>query len=182
MRVLFDTNVVLDVLLEREPYAAAAAQLLSLVDDGHLEGFMCATTVTTVHYLASKAGTSKRALSLVETLLDVLQVAPVDREVVVGALELGFADFEDAVVHEAAAMAGATAIVTRNGRDFRGATIAVFDPNEMLAALRASGELDPHGDVAETYPIEMAPSRPMGEMRGFLAGVDSDFRREPDRF
>jgi predicted nucleic acid-binding protein len=180
MRVLFDTNVVLDVLMQREPHAQAAAQLLSLVDEGQLEGFMCATTVTTVHYLASKASTAKRAVSLVETLLDVLQVAPVDREVVAGALELGFADFEDAVVHEAAALAGATAIVTRNGRDFRGATIAVFDPVEMLAALRAYGELDPHGDVAETYPIQMAPSRPLGEMRGFLAGLENDFRREGD--
>lgn len=155
MRVLFDTNVVLDVLLEREPHARAAAQLLSLVDGGYLEGLMCATTVTTVHYLASKAGGAKRAISLVATLLDVLQVAPVDREVVSGALELGFADFEDAVIHEAAALAGATAIVTRNGRDFRGATIAVFDPAEMLAAACASEALSIAGDVAETYAVAL---------------------------
>jgi predicted nucleic acid-binding protein len=181
MRVLFDTNVVLDVLLQREPHAKAAAQLMSLADEGHIEGLMCATTVTTVHYLASKAGGAKRAASLVATLLNVLQVVPVDREVVDGALKLGFADFEDAVIHEAAALAGATAIVTRNGRDFRGAAIAVFDPNEMLAALRASGDLVSHGDVAEAYPIELAPSRPMSEMRGFLSGLESDFEREPDR-
>jgi predicted nucleic acid-binding protein len=180
--VLFDTNVVLDVLLEREPHAGPAAQLLSLVDGGHLEGFMCVTTVTTVHYLASEARGAKRAVSLVATLLDVVQVAPVDREVVSKALELRFADFEDAVVHEAAALVGATAIVTRNGRDFHGATIAVFDPTEMLAAVRASGELGLAGEVAETYAIELAPTPPLSEMRGFLAGVDSDFSREADRF
>ncbi|MDY0088726.1 MAG: PIN domain-containing protein, partial [Coriobacteriia bacterium] len=53
--MLFDTNVVLDVLLDREPHAEVAARLLSLVDQGRLDGMVCATTVTTIHYLASKA-------------------------------------------------------------------------------------------------------------------------------
>jgi len=55
VKVLFDTNVLLDVLLNREPHAEPAARLLSLVDTGELEGVICATTVTTVHYLASRA-------------------------------------------------------------------------------------------------------------------------------
>jgi predicted nucleic acid-binding protein len=181
MRVIFDTNVVLDVLLEREPHARVAAQLMSLVDEGHLEGLMCATTVTTVYYLASKAGGAKRAASLVATLLDVFQVAPVDRDVVVGALGLGFADFEDAVIHEAAALAGATAIVTRNGRDFQGATIPVFAPVELLAAVCASEGIDLAGDAGEMYPIELAPPATVREMRGFLAGAENDFYREDDR-
>ena len=55
MKVLFDTNVVLDVLLDREPFASVAAQLLSLADKGRIQGVLCATTVTTIHYLATKA-------------------------------------------------------------------------------------------------------------------------------
>jgi hypothetical protein len=85
------------------------------------------------------------------------------------------------VIHEAAALAGATAIVTRNSRDFRGATIAVFDPNEMLAAAHAAEGLDLHDDGAEGYPIELAPTPPLSEMRGFLPGVENDFQREKDR-
>jgi predicted nucleic acid-binding protein len=181
MRVLFDTNVVLDVLLERDPHARPAAQLMSLVDQGHLEGYICATTVTTVHYLAAKALGTKRAASLVATLLDVFRIAPVDGEVVAGALGLGFADLEDAVIHEAAALAGATAIVTRNGRDFKGASIAAFDPAEMLAAVCASEALGIAGDVAETYAVALDPPMSMGRARGFLAGTESDFRREKDR-
>jgi predicted nucleic acid-binding protein len=157
MRVLFDTNVVLDVLMERDPHARAAAQLMSLVDQGHLEGYLCATTVTTVHYLAAKSLGAKRAASLVATLLDVFRIAPVDGEVVAEALGLGFGDFEDAVIHEAAVLVGATAIVTRNGRDFKGATIAVFDPNEMLAAACASQAFGIAGGVAETYAVALAP-------------------------
>jgi predicted nucleic acid-binding protein len=177
VRVLFDTNVVLDVLLEREPHARPAAQLMSLVDDGRLEGYLCATTVTTVHYLALKALGPTKATLLVATLLGVFAIAPVDREVVAGALELGFADFEDAVIHEAAALAEASAIVTRNGRDFRGAKIPVFDPAEMLAAVRASGAAGPTGDVAETYAVLV----PVSEMQGFLPGAENDFIRAKDR-
>jgi hypothetical protein len=51
---------------------------------------------------------------------------------------LRFPDFEDAVLHEAAAAAGCSAIVTRNGRDFAAATLPVFDPHELLAALFAA--------------------------------------------
>jgi predicted nucleic acid-binding protein len=163
MRVLFDTNVVLDVLLERDPYARPAAQLMSLVDQGQLEGYLCATTVTTVHYLAAKTLGPKRAASLVATLLDVFRIAPVDGEVVAGALGLSFADFEDAVIHEAAVLAEAVAIVTRNGRDFKGATIAVFDPNEMLAATCAAEALGVAGDVVEAHAIELVAAAPQSD-------------------
>jgi hypothetical protein len=63
----------------------------------------------------------------------------VDREVIEDAVGLGFDDVEDAVLHEAAVMAGAAAIVTRNGTDFKRATLAVFDPPELLAAVLAAG-------------------------------------------
>lgn len=138
MRVLFDTNVVLDVLLDREPHAEIAAQLLSLVDSGRLDGVLCATTVTTIHYLASKASTPKEAARQVRELLAMFAVAPVDEGVLASALDLGFADYEDAVLHEAAVAAGASAIVTRNGRDFVKAALPVFDPVELLAGVVAS--------------------------------------------
>ena len=137
MRVLFDTNVVLDVMLDRQPHAGVAAQLISLVDTGRLEGCISATTVTTIHYLATKAVGSKAAKLHLQTLLDIFQIAPVDREIISDALALRFGDFEDAVLHEAAVFAGAGAIVTRNGKDFAGASLPVFDPPELLAAVLA---------------------------------------------
>lgn len=137
MKVLFDTNVVLDVLLDREPHAEAASQLMSLVDKGRIEGVVCATTATTIHYLSAKAVGEKAAADHVRELLAIFDVACVDRDVLNSALDLGFADFEDAVVHESALDAGALAIVTRNGRDFKGSKIPVFDPVELLAAVVA---------------------------------------------
>lgn len=138
MRVLFDTNVILDVLLDREPHADVAAKLMSLVDEGRLDGIVCATTVTTIHYLAARAVGGKAAARHVSELLDMFDVASVDAEVLGSALALGFGDFEDAVLHQAASSADASAIVTRNGKDFAGATLPVFDPHELLAAVLAS--------------------------------------------
>ena len=68
-----------------------------------------------------------------------VDVACVDREVLRGALDMGFADYEDAVLHEAARAAGAAAIVTRNGKHFTRATLPVFSPVELLAALQVDG-------------------------------------------
>jgi len=140
VKVLFDTNVVLDQLLEREPHVDSAEQLLSLVDAGRLEGLICSTTATTIHYLASKAVGAQAAMEFIRKLLSFLDVACVDREVLRSALDLGFADFEDAVIHEAARLAGAAAIVTRNGRDFARSELPVFSPAELLAAVQAESE------------------------------------------
>lgn len=140
MKVLFDTSVVLDHLLAREPFVDAAEQLLSLVDAGRIDGVICSTTATTIHYLACKAVGAPAALEYLRALLAIFDVACVDREVLLGALDAGFSDFEDAVVHEAAYRVGAAAIVTRNGRDFARSALPVFDPAELLAAVHADSE------------------------------------------
>ena len=137
MKVLFDTNVVLDHLFEREPHADKAEQLLNLVDMGRIDGVICSTTATTIHYLASKVVGASAAADYLRSLLALFDVACVDRGVLQGALDLGFPDFEDAVLHEAARKVGAAAIVTRNGKDFAGSVLPVFDPAELLAAVYA---------------------------------------------
>jgi len=137
VKVLFDTNVVLDHLLERGPHADNAERLLNLVDTGRIEGVICATTATTISYLASKAVGTSAAMDYLRKLLAILDVACVDRGVLQGALDLGFSDFEDAVLHEAACKIGAAAIVTRNGKDFSRSALPVFDPAEFLAAVQA---------------------------------------------
>lgn len=135
MKVLFDTNVVLDVLLARAPHAEFASRLFSLVDNKVIGGMICATTVTTIHYLASRAVGAKKAETHLRALMALFEVAPVSREVLTGAMERGFDDYEDAVLHEAALLSGASAIATRNGKDFAKATLPVFEPVALLAAI-----------------------------------------------
>jgi predicted nucleic acid-binding protein len=138
VNVLFDTNVILDVLLEREPFVDAASKLFALVDNGRIKGLICATTVTTVFHIAAKDFGQRRARDQVHGLLGLFEVAPVDRDVLDGALDIDFTDYEDAVLHEAARAVGATAIVTRDRRDFANSAIPALDPRELLAAIAAS--------------------------------------------
>ena len=136
MRVLFDTNVVLDVLLDRQPHAPDAVRSFAYAERGAIDGVLGATTLTTIHYLAAKALGTEQAREHIGTLLQLFGVAPVTRAVLEDALALGFGDFEDAVLHEAARHAGAAGIVTRNTADFAKASLVVYTPAELNAALR----------------------------------------------
>lgn len=137
MKLLFDTDVILDLLLDRTPHSATAAQLLSRVEKGEAGGYICATAVTTIFYLASKAIGGKKARQHLRGLLSILEIAPVNRTIIANALDSGFSDFEDAVIHEAARAADLDTIVTRNTRDFRKATMPVYAPADLLSLIRA---------------------------------------------
>lgn len=135
MKILFDTNVVLDVLLDREPFVEASAHVLSRVESGQLTGYLCASTITTLHYLMAKSLGNQRALSEIRKLLSIFEIAPVNRPVLEGALETDFKDFEDGVIHESARLMDVEAIVTRNETDFEKAGLAVYSPEELARAL-----------------------------------------------
>ncbi len=137
MRILFDTNVILDVLLDREPFSSKAAKLFSLVESGELSGIICATTITTLHYLARKVVGTESATKEITKLMTLFEVATVNRSVLDAALSSGFNDFEDAVVHEAALYQGAQGIVTRDLTGFKKSKINVYSPEELLLMLES---------------------------------------------
>lgn len=135
MNILFDTNVILDALLDREPWVEAAVTLFDRVESGSPVGHLGATTVTTIHYIARRNVGTSAADAMMRDLLLLFEVAPVNRAVLEGALALGFDDFEDAVLHEAGRLAGTQAIVTRDPSGFSAATLRVYDPEALVAAL-----------------------------------------------
>lgn len=135
MRVLFDTNVILDLLLDRQPWADSASELVDLVERGEIIGALGATTLTTIYYVAGCARDAAVARRHVEDLLRLFEVAPVTRGVLKSALAVGMSDYEDAVLHEAGREAGVEMLVTRDVRDFARGEIAVYQPGELLAAL-----------------------------------------------
>ncbi len=137
MRVLVDTNVVLDVLLDRKPFAEAATQVFALVEESRIEGFLCATTVTTVDYLLAQALVPAKAREALQRLLNLFEIAPVNRPVLEQALRSDISDFEDAVLEQAARLVGMDVIATRNLRDFQRSTVTVFDPLELISAVEA---------------------------------------------
>jgi predicted nucleic acid-binding protein len=135
LKLLLDTNIVLDVLMDRMPFSDFAVELFSKVEDGTIIGYLCGTTITTVYYLAYKTVGAPRAQEEIKKLLNLFEVAPVNRHVLESALVTGFNDFGDAVIHEAACHVGAEAIVTCNQKDFRKSRISVYSSEEMAKIL-----------------------------------------------
>jgi predicted nucleic acid-binding protein len=137
MIALFDTDVVLDLFLDRQPFVEAAALMFSKVEEGEIQGYVSATTITTIYYLATKTIGARKAKWATRKLLSLLEVASIDRAVLEGALEGKFKDFEDGVISEAARQIKANVIVTRNVRDFKTSSVPAHSPAEMLKILKA---------------------------------------------
>lgn len=135
MKLLVDVNVVLDLMLERQPWAADAAALLNAVDLGRATGFVAGHTITTAYYIVARDQNRQAAATAVTDLLRIVEVVPVEAADFHQALVMGMSDFEDAVQAAAALKVGADYVVTRNGRDFRGAPVAPRTPAEALALL-----------------------------------------------
>jgi predicted nucleic acid-binding protein len=146
---LVDTNVVLDVLLERKSFAGPASRVFALIEESRIEGFLCATTVTTVDYLLGQALPPKKARLALQRLLDLFEIAPVNRPVLEQALRSGIADFEDAVLEQAAQLVGADAITTRNVKDFEKSVVPVIDPVELISTVKVLESTNEAGDGTE---------------------------------
>jgi len=135
LRVIVDTNVVLDVLLARRPFVESASRVFALVEQSRIEASLCATTVTTVDYLLTQSLSRDEGRQALRGLLELFEIAPVNRPVIEEALQSKIEDFEDAVLEQAGRLTGAEAIITRNTKDFRKSSIKALDPAELLLAL-----------------------------------------------
>ena len=132
MRVLFDTNVLLDALLERDPFVENAVFLLNAVRARKINGFMSATTVTDIYYLVRKrTKSSDKALKAVTNLLRLMNICPVDRMILEAAAFLEGTDFEDNIQLACAASLELNAIVTRDKNGFTASPISIMSPVEL---------------------------------------------------
>ena len=138
-KVLFDINVLLDVLLDREAHAEASAAAWASAEGGVSEGLLAAHAVTTIDYLISKELGAAKARRIVSAMLRVFGVAAIDAAVIQEALHLPFGDFEDAVTAAAARLAGCDYIVTRDPKGFRGSPVRCLTPEALMPILSIKG-------------------------------------------
>lgn len=132
MRVLLDTNVILDLFLDRAPFADVAATLWLAHEREQLTAYVAAITPINLFYIARKLRDEETARKAVIELLAALYVCAIDQGMLSAALKLPFRDYEDAVQHAAATAEGLDAIITRNTKDFSAATLPVFTPSEFI--------------------------------------------------
>jgi predicted nucleic acid-binding protein len=136
VRVLTDTNVVLDFLLQREPFCQDAELLFQAIDAGQLIGYVTATTLTDIFYISRKHTRSvEQARQAVSETLTAMVICPIDRAVLESAFNSGLVDFEDAVQIFGAVAQGLDAILTRDNKGFLSSPIPVLSIQELLQQL-----------------------------------------------
>ena len=135
--VLFDTNIVLDVLLKREPWGVDGARLLALAASNGITGVIASHAITTIHDIVARSRGNAAALAGVSDLLGFLTVVELSGHDFQRALSLGLGDFEDAVQVAACLRIGADYLASRNATDFKGAPVLARSAGELLALFGA---------------------------------------------
>ncbi len=132
MRLLIDTNVILDVLLQREPFCAAAEKVLSLPKENGVEKYFSASAVTDVYYIAYRQIKNRETVrELLRRVLQTVKIATVTAEDIHAAFALNWKDFEDSVQYSVAKSNRFDGIVTRNMQGFADDEVKIFTPEEI---------------------------------------------------
>ena len=135
-RVLFDTNVLLDILLKRDPFYAVAAELWLRIESGDIEGLVSLPSLATIFYVVGRCVDEKTARQALNTMCRTLRIAEGPAEAGHMALRSRQPDFEDALQYAIAVLAKADCLVTRNPSDFpKHGRLPVMTPDKLLQRL-----------------------------------------------
>jgi predicted nucleic acid-binding protein len=135
MRVLLDTNVVIDLLLKREPWFTEALAFRQALQANDIVGYVSATTVTDIFYIARRLADLAVAHAIVRNCLDAFEICTVDGTVLDRATRLPGTDFEDNVQIVCALQVHLDAIVTRDAGEFRDSPVPAWSPAEVARHL-----------------------------------------------
>ena len=138
MTVLLDTNIIVDVALERQPYFEASQQVLLLIEQGQIQGYISASTFSDLYYIIRRSRGREWTTDFINWLVTYCQIATVNEAVIRMALTTNFRDFEDAIQYATAVINQLDAIVTRNPQDFPVTTPRILTPNQLIQELTNS--------------------------------------------
>lgn len=136
MRILLDTNIILDIAIGRVPHLADSADIFRKIDNESIYGFVTATTITDIYYVAKREKGHQTTIDFISNLIEIVDVIGIDREIVIASLVSDFADFEDAIQSVSSRLNGIDYIITRNQKDFIKSEISAVSPKELLALLK----------------------------------------------
>lgn len=136
MTILVDTNVVLDLLLKREPYNIAAQTIITKCAEREVIGYLAAHSIPNLLYILRKNYTQKERRKFIKNLCDIFRISDLNEEKIISAIDNeDFTDFEDCLQEECAVEAMADYIVTRNPEDYKGSRVKVILPDEFVKLL-----------------------------------------------
>ena len=133
MRILFDTNIILDVLLKREPFYENAANVLKATENSDIKEFVSASAITDIYYIAYKTLRDKaKVKELLKSILRIVSVAGIPAEDIYSSLELDWNDFEDSIQYSSAVGNDMDGLITRNVKDYSLAELPIWTPEAFL--------------------------------------------------
>jgi predicted nucleic acid-binding protein len=136
MRILLDTNIILDIALGRLPHLADSGDVFRKIDNEFIYGFVTATTITDIYYVAKREKGHQITIDFISNLIEIVDVIGIDREIVIASLLSEFIDFEDAIQSVSSRLNRIDHIITRNQKDFIKSEIPALSPREFLALLK----------------------------------------------
>lgn len=136
MRVLIDTNVLLDFYCQREDFYQNAADIFDLACNGDIELWVSAISFVNFFYITRREYTVEQRYEIMRGLMQICHIANTDKQVLTGALSNIVPDFEEMVQFYSARLVDADCIITRNVKDFATATISVQTPAQFLESMK----------------------------------------------
>ncbi len=131
-KILIDTNICIDAALYRRPYAESALKIIEGSEKGVFTGYVAAHSFDTIFYLLRSDFSKSKLYIILESLRASFSIADINKAVIDNAIQLKWADFEDAIHYQAALQANCEAIITRNKKDFKKSSLPVISPYEFL--------------------------------------------------
>lgn len=135
MKLLIDTNVLLDVLTRREPFLEDSSKVWEYVESGRAEGYVSASSFNNIYYIVRRVADRRKASRAVKLLRQLFQVAAVDADTLDRAIGSSMKDFEDAIQWVCALQVDANQIITRNTRDYPATRPVAVSPAEFLKTI-----------------------------------------------
>jgi len=138
IKMMIDTNVIIDYLTDRLPFADYSERIIDMCALGNASGFLTASAATDIYYVTSKTVGREKALDNLKALFGVINIADVGKKDLLHAMDLDMNDFEDALVSVCAKRIKADYIVTRNERDFVNSPVAPITPEIFIKRYNVS--------------------------------------------
>ena len=135
-KILLDTDVILDFFFDRSPFAENASKILTYCENKKISGYVTPVILSNIYYLLRKTANHQQVIAHLKMLLTILEIASVNKTIVLKAIHSDFNDFEDALQNFTAENEkGIRIIVTRNFKDYKTSKLSVMTPELYLNSI-----------------------------------------------
>jgi len=135
-KILIDTDVILDFFFDRKPFSEEATKILILCEKKSVVGFITPVMISNIYYLLRKTAKHEKVIESLKMLMNIVEVATINKQTILNALNSEFKDFEDALQNFSAQdEKGIKVVITRNIKDYKTSNLSVMTPESYLKAI-----------------------------------------------